>query len=54
MKFRLKLSELRCETCGAELTEDNIYTRVIDGKEHYFCCEHCADAYEKGEHSCSC
>ncbi|BFH73076.1 TRASH domain-containing protein [Sulfurisphaera javensis] len=51
MKLRMNLTELRCEYCGAELTEDNIYVRVIDGKEHHFCCSHCADAYERKGHS---
>ncbi|BAK54453.1 TRASH domain-containing protein [Sulfurisphaera tokodaii] len=47
MKFRINTSELKCEYCGGELTEDNIYVRVINGKEHYFCCSHCADKYEQ-------
>ncbi|MBB5254088.1 transcriptional regulator [Sulfurisphaera ohwakuensis] len=47
MKFRINTSELKCENCGVELTEDNIYVRVINGKEHYFCCSHCADKYEQ-------
>ena len=47
MKLRINMSELRCETCGVKLTEDNIYVRVINGQEHYFCCSHCADKYEE-------
>lgn len=48
MKLRMNLNniDLKCENCGMKLTEDNIYVRVINGKEHYFCCSHCADAYE--------
>jgi Zn finger protein HypA/HybF involved in hydrogenase expression len=46
VKFRIKKEELTCETCGAPLSEDNIYVRVIKGEKHYFCCSHCADAYE--------
>jgi len=47
MKFRIKKEELVCEHCGAPLSEDNIYAREINGEKHYFCCSHCADAYEE-------
>jgi hypothetical protein len=46
VKFRIKKEELTCESCGAPLSEDDIYVRVINGEKHYFCCSHCADAYE--------
>ena len=39
-------TELRCENCGVKLTPSSIYVRRINGVEHYFCCEHCANAYE--------
>jgi hypothetical protein len=48
LKFRLSKEELRCEHCGMRLTEENIYVRDIGGEKHYFCCSHCADAYEAG------
>ncbi|WP_338604423.1 transcriptional regulator [Sulfolobus tengchongensis] len=40
------VSDLKCENCGVKLNEDNVYIRIINGKEHYFCCSHCADNYE--------
>lgn len=46
LRINLKRDELKCEHCGMELNENNIYVRVIGGKEHYFCCSHCADKYE--------
>jgi hypothetical protein len=39
--------ELRCENCGMPLTPDNVYVREIMGIKHYFCCEHCANAFEE-------
>ena len=42
----------KCETCGKPLTPENIYTRRIGGQVHYFCCSHCADAFEKDQHCC--
>jgi hypothetical protein len=46
LRIRLDKDVLKCEYCGMPLTEHNVYTREIGGKTHYFCCEHCADAYE--------
>ncbi|WP_218261266.1 eL24 family ribosomal protein [Saccharolobus shibatae] len=46
LRLNLKQDELKCENCGAKLSEDEIYVREINGKEHYFCCSHCADKYE--------
>lgn len=46
LRISMRRGILRCENCGVELSEDNIYVRVINGEEHYFCCSHCADAYE--------
>jgi len=43
---KIKQNELKCEQCGAPLSEDNIYVRVINGEKHYFCCSHCADKFE--------
>lgn len=40
-------NKLLCEHCGVELTPERIYVREIDGVRHYFCCEHCADAFER-------
>lgn len=48
MKFRINKGELKCEHCGAPLSEEDIYVREIKGEKHYFCCSHCADAYEAG------
>ncbi|MCG3109122.1 hypothetical protein L3N51_01412 [Metallosphaera sp. J1] len=42
----------KCETCGKPLTPENLYTRRIGGQVHYFCCSHCADAFEKNQHCC--
>ncbi len=49
MKIRMNVkdAELKCENCGAPLTEEDTYVREIDGVKHYFCCSHCADAYER-------
>lgn len=46
LRINIKKENLRCENCGAELSEDNIYVREINGQTHYFCCSHCADAFE--------
>ncbi|TRM73677.1 transcriptional regulator [Sulfolobus sp. E1] len=49
VKLRINMrqgSDLKCENCGVELKEDNIYVRLINGQDHYFCCSHCADKYE--------
>ncbi|BDC17679.1 heavy metal translocating P-type ATPase metal-binding domain-containing protein [Acidianus sp. HS-5] len=46
MKIRINKEDLKCEHCGAPLSEEDIYVRVINGEKHYFCCSHCADAYE--------
>ncbi|MEL9970546.1 MAG: transcriptional regulator [Metallosphaera sp.] len=47
MRINLKKDEgLRCESCGMKLNENNIYVRIINDKEHYFCCSHCADKFE--------
>ena len=46
LRIRLDRDVLKCEYCGMPLTEHDVYTREIGGKKRYFCCEHCADAYE--------
>jgi len=46
LRIRLDKDVLKCEYCGMPLTEHNVYTREMGGKTRYFCCEHCADAYE--------
>ncbi|ABW02329.1 transcriptional regulator [Caldivirga maquilingensis] len=38
---------LRCENCGMPITLERAYVRVINGERHYFCCEHCANAFEQ-------
>ncbi|MCY0858805.1 MAG: transcriptional regulator [Sulfolobaceae archaeon] len=47
MKLRIDMikENVKCENCGVELTEDNIYVMEINGQKHYFCCSHCADNY---------
>jgi YHS domain-containing protein len=41
----------RCDLCNIEISGEKcvfaVYKRVIDGKEHYFCCEHHANEYER-------
>ncbi|MCZ2855602.1 MAG: transcriptional regulator [Candidatus Bathyarchaeota archaeon] len=41
----------KCELCNLELAGEKcafaVHKRVIGGKEHYFCCEHHADEFEK-------
>jgi len=47
----MKTFVYKCENCNAETPEDKCvfatHKRVIDGKEHIFCCVRCADAFEK-------
>jgi YHS domain-containing protein len=44
---------IKCEQCNVEISGDKcefaIYTRVIDGEEYVFCCQKCAERYEKRE-----
>jgi hypothetical protein len=35
---------LKCEFCVCEIPHEP-HIKVIDGKEHYFCCEKCAEAF---------
>ena len=42
---------IQCEQCRVRI-EDEVckfatYVRVIDGKKHVFCCEKCAERYQK-------
>lgn len=36
---------LKCEFCVCEIPHEP-HTITMDGKEHYFCCTHCAKAYK--------
>ncbi len=40
-----------CELCNFEIPGEKcvfaVYKRTINGVEHYFCCEHHADEFEK-------
>ncbi|PMP88436.1 MAG: transcriptional regulator [Caldisphaera sp.] len=50
MNLRIDNSDLRgksCESCGKTLTPEDVYTRKIGDEIHYFCCSHCADAFER-------
>ncbi|MFP3297841.1 MAG: transcriptional regulator [Thermocladium sp.] len=47
LKTSIKSTQLRCENCGVELSSENLYAREIEGETHYFCCSHCADAFER-------
>jgi len=42
---------IKCEQCNVKISGDKcefaVYTRVIDGEEHVFCCVKCAERYEK-------
>jgi YHS domain-containing protein len=42
---------MRCAMCNIEISGEKcvfaVYKRVIDGKEHYFCCEHHANEYKR-------
>lgn len=43
---------IKCELCNAKITsgekcEFAVHKRVINGKEHYFCCKHHADEFER-------
>lgn len=45
---------VKCETCEAEISDDKctfaISKKVIDGKEHFFCCLKCQQKFlEKRE-----
>lgn len=42
----------KCEVCNVKIPSRErcifaVYKRTIDGEEHYFCCEHHAEEYEK-------
>jgi len=57
MKLNLRIEkedESKCEYCGKPLTPENVYSREMKGKVHYFCCSHCADAFEKKENESHC
>nr|WP_292319335.1 transcriptional regulator [Caldisphaera sp.] len=50
MNLRIDNSDLRgksCESCGKTLTPEDVYIRKIGDEIHYFCCSHCADAFER-------
>lgn len=42
---------MNCSMCGIKILDEKCafaeYKKVIDGKEHVFCCSHCADTFEK-------
>ena len=42
---------IRCEQCDVQMAGDPcqfaIYTKVINGEKHVFCCEKCVERYEK-------
>ncbi|MFH1821858.1 MAG: transcriptional regulator [Methanobacteriota archaeon] len=42
---------VKCEMCQAEISGEKCvfatYKKVIDGKEHYFCCENHAKEFER-------
>jgi YHS domain-containing protein len=42
---------IRCELCNVKIAGDKCelaaHTKMINGKEHTFCCETCAQHYEK-------
>ncbi len=42
---------VKCEQCQAQIAGNKcdfaILTRIIDEKEHVFCCKKCAEKYEK-------
>jgi len=44
---------IRCEFCKdeipSELCKIAAYSRVIDGKKYTFCCEMCAQRYQKNK-----
>ena len=60
MNFMIKnneeVSNLKCEYCGKEITLEESYEVKIEGKEHYFCCDHCANEFigSVNNHACSC
>ena len=42
---------IQCEQCNVKISGDRcefaVHTRVVDGEKHVFCCERCAERYEK-------
>ncbi len=42
---------IQCEQCKENITGGKcafaVYTHVIDGEEHVFCCKKCAERYQK-------
>lgn len=57
LNFRIEKDEVegkKCEQCGKPLTPENVYSREVKGMVHYFCCSHCADAFERRESESHC
>ena len=44
-------TNVRCEFCETKMQDEKcvfaVYKRVINGKEHYFCCTRHADQFEQ-------
>jgi len=44
---------IKCDYCKVDISDETgkcvfaVHRRVIDGREHYFCCEAHADRFEK-------
>jgi hypothetical protein len=42
---------IQCEQCKAELEDDKcefaVYSHIINGEDHVFCCKKCAERYKK-------
>ncbi|NIM45582.1 MAG: transcriptional regulator [Nitrososphaeria archaeon] len=41
---------IRCGSCGVEIPEKCVfaqYKRVINSREHFFCCKRCANESQK-------
>jgi YHS domain-containing protein len=47
MKTFVKCELCKIEISGGEKCVFAVYKRIIDGEEHYFCCEHHADEFER-------
>ncbi|MCW3997912.1 MAG: transcriptional regulator [Candidatus Bathyarchaeota archaeon] len=47
----MKSKFIKCNSCSSEISSEKcefaMYTKVIDGKEHVFCCMTCAKEYEQ-------
>jgi len=47
------MSFTKCKLCDTEIESERcifaVHRKVINGREYYFCCPHCADEFERNQ-----